>query len=251
MAVDEAILEAATCHAVKPTLRLYSWRPYCLSIGHAQAIAEVNLSHLADLGWDLVRRPTGGRAILHADEITYSICAPLDDPNVKGGVLESYRHFSNCLLEALSIIGIRADSKPKDETAKFLSKDPVCFQYPSDYEITVFGKKIIGSAQARKKDGLLQHGAIPMFGDITRIISTLNFKSDTQRKIARLNLSNHATTIKSIIGYEISWNELSNAIISAFEEVLGIQFVLSTLTKGELKRAKELQKEKYLSDKWT
>ena len=251
MSVDEAIMEATNSHSCRPTLRLYSWHPYCLSIGHAQSIEEVNVDKLSDLGWGLVRRPTGGRAILHADELTYSISAPLDDPNVRGGVLESYRYFSICFLKALENIGIGADSKPKNATEKKLSKDPVCFQYPSDYEITFKGKKLIGSAQARKKNGLLQHGAIPLYGDITRILSVLNFQSGEKRCQAKLNLSDRAITIQSIIGQMISWENLSTEIVAAFEQVMGIKFITSNLTKGELNRAKVLEKQKYSNDEWT
>ena len=175
MAVDEAILESVSSKVQLPTLRLYDWSPYTLSLGHAQPVSDVNIAALKEHNWTLVRRPTGGRAILHADEMTYSVCAPIDDPTISGGVLESYQKISNALITALKIIGINADSKPKKSIDSQLSHDPVCFQFPSDYEITFHEKKLIGSAQARKKNGVLQHGAIPLFGDISRIIEVLNY----------------------------------------------------------------------------
>ena len=89
MAVDEALLEAVGSNQSLPCLRLYAWEPPCLSIGYAQPFADIDRSRLADFGWDWVRRPTGGRAILHADELTYSVIAPLDEPRVSGSVLES------------------------------------------------------------------------------------------------------------------------------------------------------------------
>jgi len=250
MAVDEAIFEKVIKKKVPPTLRLYGWNPYCLSIGHAQSVSEVNTEELVRKGWDLVRRPTGGRAILHADELTYSICVRLDDPLVHGGVIESYRHLSNFLLTALEHVGIDADSKIKNEEEKHLSKDPVCFQYPSDYEITFHGKKLIGSAQARKKEGLLQHGAIPLFGDIARIISVLNFKSEIGRSTAKRNLLDRATTIQKISKKNISYDRLSNALIDAFEETFNVRLEKTSLSPGELTRAKEIQNEKYTNDSW-
>ena len=90
MAVDEAILETVRQHAALPTLRLYAWQPACLSLGYAQPFADANLDALAQNGWQIVRRPTGGRAILHTDELTYSVIAPLDEPRV-GGLSLSYQ----------------------------------------------------------------------------------------------------------------------------------------------------------------
>lgn len=251
MAIDEAILEEVVSRDVPPTLRLYSWHPYCLSIGHAQSISEVNTGFLIENGWGVVRRPTGGRAILHADELTYSINAPIDDPHIRGGVIESYQHLSHCLLHALELIGIKTDSKPKVEKEKHLSKNPVCFQYLSDYEITFQGKKLVGSAQARKINGLLQHGSIPLFGDISRIISTLNFKNDEEKLKVTNSLLARATTLKAVMGHVISWKELANAILHAFEEILNIHFISSSLSLNELDRAKTLQKEKYANEAWT
>ncbi|MDO9545902.1 MAG: lipoate--protein ligase family protein, partial [Pelolinea sp.] len=213
MALDEAILENVMQNHAPPTLRLYSWYPASLSIGHAQPISEVNIDYLKINGWDIVRRPTGGRAILHTDELTYSVCAPLDGTQVRGGVIESYRQISQCLLRALELSGIEADAKPKVEQDRALSKDPVCFQYPSDYEITFHGKKIIGSAQARKTNGLLQHGSIPLFGDITRIISALNFDTEENRIKAKNRLSDRATTLQAAHGDRISWKLLANSIV--------------------------------------
>ncbi len=251
MAVDEAILEEVVSRNVPPTLRLYSWHPYCLSIGHAQSISEVNTDFLIENGWGVVRRPTGGRAILHADELTYSINAPIDDPHIREGVIESYQHLSHCLLRALELIGIKTDSNPKVEEKKHLLKNPVCFQYPSDYEITFQGKKLIGSAQARKINGLLQHGTIPLFGDISRIISTLNFKNDEEKLKATSSLLARATTLQAVMGHMISWEELASAILHVFEITLNIHFKSSSLSLNELNRAKTLQKEKYANKAWT
>ncbi|MBP8975043.1 MAG: hypothetical protein KBH93_14345, partial [Anaerolineae bacterium] len=97
MAVDQAIMEAVAAGRVPPTLRFFAWTPPCLSLGYTQPVADVDRARLAARGWDLVRRMTGGRAILHTDELTYSVALPATDPVVAGGVVESYRRLSAAL----------------------------------------------------------------------------------------------------------------------------------------------------------
>jgi lipoyl(octanoyl) transferase len=251
MAVDEAILESVSSKVQLPTLRLYDWSPYTLSLGHAQPVSDVNIAALKEHNWTLVRRPTGGRAILHADEMTYSVCAPIDDPSISGGVLESYQKISNALIMALKIIGINADSKPKNSIDSHLLHDPVCFQFPSDYEITFQEKKLIGSAQARKKNGVLQHGAIPLFGDISRIVEVLNYPDEFSMLNAKDRLIRRAITVKESFGKDISWFVLADAMIEGFEQELGLEFIKSSLSKQELSRAVQIYHEKYANDLWT
>ena len=119
MAVDEAILEATGRGDSPPTLRLYAWTPACLSLGYAQNAADVDHAALAQAGWVLVRRPTGGRAVLHTDELTYSVIAPLNEPIVAGTILESYSRLSKALLTALELLGLpaRADKEYLDAWA--------------------------------------------------------------------------------------------------------------------------------------
>jgi len=251
MALDEAIFNTTAKKIQPPTLRLYAWSPYCLSLGYAQNIGEVNQEALTAEGWDLVRRPTGGRAILHADELTYSVCAPLSNPHIQGGVIESYRRLSNILLLALGKLEVIADSKPKNNEEKHLAKDPVCFQYPSDYEITYNRKKIIGSAQARKANALLQHGSIPLTGDITRILKVLNFDSEEKRNETRKKLIARASTLEEVTGIEISPEEATKAIIEAFEERLYIKFIQESVSDLEFSETQKLIKDKYAHPRWT
>ena len=251
MAVDESIHETVAKKEKPPTLRLYSWNPYCLSLGHAQSVADVNLQALKAYGWGLVRRPTGGKAILHADELTYSIIAPIEEPRVCGTVMESYQRLSRALLNALKILGIQADSKPKESANRKLPMNPICFESPSDYEITSNGKKFIGSAQARRLQGVLQHGSIPLFGDITRIAHVLNYASLAEQKDAEKNLRLKAGTLKDIIYETKSWQEISEAIIKGFSEELNIFFIRDSLSNGETIRAKELVQTKFGLDEWT
>src|SRR5512137_3016795 len=150
MAVDESLLEHTGRGESLPTLRLYAWEPACLSLGYAQPFADVDATRLQEHGWDAVRRPTGGRAILHTDELTYSITAPLNEPRVLGTVLESYNRLAQALLAAVKSLGVPVEMKEHDIGKANQALGPVCFEVPSAYEITVSGKKLIGSAQARR-----------------------------------------------------------------------------------------------------
>src|SRR3972149_8392190 len=163
MAVEEAILESARKGEAPPTLRLYDWQPACLSLGFAQSLTDVDASALQQRGWDLVRRPTGGRAILHTDELTYSVIGPTSEPRLAGSILESYQRLSQALLHSLELLGlpVRQQSRPSG-SGNGQANNPVCFEVPSDYEIALGGKKLVGSAQARRKGGLLQHGSLPL-----------------------------------------------------------------------------------------
>jgi len=251
MAVDEALLESTAANQSPPTLRLYDWDPYTLSLGYAQPVADVDMDLLNTRQWGLVRRPTGGKAILHADELTYSVTASEKNKILSGSVLESYQRLSQALLKGLEAVGIIADSKLKEEKKMPSQVSSVCFQHPSDYEITYNRKKLIGSAQARKKGGVLQHGTIPLYGRISRIINVLAYSSEQDRELAEINLRQRATTIEEILNRKFSWMEMASAIRLGFEEALNLQFFISDLNDFELKRVKRILEEKYVNDQWT
>lgn len=251
MAVDEAILESVYSGDSPATLRLYAWEPACLSLGLAQPFNEVDMAALSSRGWDFVRRPTGGRAILHVDELTYAVIAPETEPRVKGGVLESYLRLSKALLESLRIMGLSPESNEKTQNGDPEKPNPVCFEVPSNYEITVNGKKLIGSAQARRKSGILQHGALPLYGDLTRIITALRFSDEASRVSAKERLLDHATTVEMELGGAPEWQEASAAFQKAFHTKLNLIFEKGTLTESENKRARELMRNKYAHPSWT
>ncbi len=187
MALDESILEHIGRGESMPTLRLYAWEPACLSLGHAQPFADVDMRRLKARGWEVVRRATGGRAILHTDEITYSVIAPNEEPHVAGTVLESYNRLAQALLLAVQQLDLPVEME-KGRVENGSAANPVCFEVPSTYEITVNGKKLIGSAQARKKEGVLQHGSLPLTGDLTRICQALAFEDEAAREEASKRL---------------------------------------------------------------
>lgn len=250
MAVDEAILFHIGRGDSPPTLRLYAWTPACLSLGYAQPFNDVAVNRLTSEGWEVVRRVTGGRAILHIDELTYSVIAPVDEPRVAGSVLESYHRLAQALLRAVITLEVPVEMKEGVVQDNVL-RNPVCFEVPSTYEITVDDKKLIGSAQARKKDGVLQHGSLPLTGDLSRICQALVFENELARSNASKRLLERATTIESALGRTVSWESAAQAFIGAFEAQLGISFEIGSLSASESKKTGELVREKYANPSWT
>ena len=250
MAIDEAILEHVARGDAPPTLRLYSWNPPCLSLGHAQRFSDVDFANVQDAGWDVVRRPTGGRAILHADELTYSVIASETNPHLRGTLLESYQHLAQALLAALQHLGIQAKIN-EEEVKPSGEANPVCFEASSSYEITVDGKKLIGSAQARRMGGVLQHGSLPLTGNLARVTQALAFPDAESRQSAAENLLARATTAGEAAGRKISWGAANHAFVKGFESALGITFERAELSRSEIVRLAALVKEKYAHPEWT
>ena len=251
MALDESLLESIGLERSPAVLRLYSWNPGCVSLGYAQPIADIDHLKQEAFGWDIVRRPTGGRAVLHIDELTYSVIAPKDEPRVKGSIIESYRRLSKALLNALGKLGLDAQADKEYDLPEGSQKNAaVCFEVPSNYEITVAGKKLIGSAQARKHKAVLQHGSLPLFGNITRILDIMPFSSSESKQRAKTKLTNHATTVESISGTKPPLDQAIEAFHQAFAETLNIQFDFKQPTEKEILRAYELEKEKYKKPEW-
>ena len=250
MAVDEAILEHAGRGESPPTLRLYDWQPACLSLGYAQPFADADLARLQERGWDLVRRPTGGRAILHVDELTYSVSAPTSDAMVAGSLLESYNRLAAALLHGVRVLGLNAQMK-SSPGANGHSLNPVCFEVPSAYEITVEGRKLIGSAQARRRDAVLQHGSLPLCGSLERITDALVYADQQHRQEAAHRLQARAVTVESILHRLVSWDDAAAAIVQGFEQALGLHFEPGSLTNAENQRAQALVQEKYGNSEWT
>ncbi len=250
MAVDEAILEACGRGDSPPTLRLYAWEPACLSLGYAQPVGDVDLERLRARGWELVRRPTGGRAVLHVDELTYSVIGPPDDPRLAGTVLESYNRLAAALVEALRLLGLPVEVQERSGSPN-RAPNPVCFEMPSTYEITIGGKKLVGSAQARRREGVLQHGSLPLTGDLTRILQALHFPDEEARRRAGERLLARATTVETALGRRVTWEEAATVFESAFRSVLSLNLEPGLLSESEARRAEELAAQKYVHPDWT
>lgn len=251
MAVDSAIAQAVGADCQPATLRLYGWKPHCLSLGYGQRAREADAEALRRRGWELVRRPTGGKAILHGDELTYSLCLPLDHPLASGDIVESYRRLSAGLLRALDMLGLPALANPAQERARSEASGPVCFVQPSHYEILVDGRKLIGSAQLRRKGVMLQHGTIPIRGDVARICDVLSFEAETERNTQRLRTRERALTLAQALDRAPAWHEVADALKAGFVAAFGLDMQPGELSAEEDAEAEALVQDKFGNAGWT
>ncbi|MEJ2510408.1 MAG: hypothetical protein P8Y72_02300, partial [Anaerolineales bacterium] len=130
------------------------------------------------------------------------------------------------------------------------SPEPVCFEVPSNYEITADGKKLVGSAQARRQGGVLQHGTLPLYGDLTRIVQVLSFPSQTSRGQAAERLLSRAATLNTAMGEIVSWKQAADSFIQAFQNTLDLELAPGQLTEAERTRAEQLVDKKYGNPAW-
>jgi lipoate-protein ligase A len=258
MAIDEAILHALADGKGRPTLRFYQWNPPCLSLGYNQPSADVDESACVHLGYTWVRRPTGGRAILHADELTYSLVVPATDARVAGGVVESYRRLSMGLLAGLRTLG--ADVfQAQAEKGINPAQGAACFDTPSNYEITVNGKKLVGSAQVRRRGMVLQHGTLPLTGDLTRIFNCLRVVepvvvgygppfAGVDSRLA--DLLARACTLEQALGRIVPFDEAADALAHNMARALSLSLESDSLSDYELALVETLRREQYANDNW-
>ncbi len=250
MAVDEAIARMAATGRVPPTLRFYMWEPACISLGRHQPLAEIDQERCRADGVDVVRRPTGGRAILHVDELTYSVAGPSDEPRLRGAILDCYLRLSEALTRGLELLGLHVHKADAHARAG-RDVSAACFEVPSAYEIlTVDGRKIVGSAQVRKRDWVLQHGAIPLWGDVTRLVNYLALE-ESKRAALRTALAARAVTVSACLQRRVTFEEVADALAEGFAEVLNITLMPDTLTREEIALAKELERDIYATEAWT
>ena len=254
MAVDEAMLKAHAAGQVPPTIRFYGWQPAAVSIGYFQkAATEVDMSECRRQGIDVVRRLTGGHAVLHDAELTYSLVVSEMNPLVPHTITASYRFFSQGLLDGLKALGIEAQmSMPKAaySQTKRRHASAACFDAPSHYEVTFGGRKLIGSAQVRKDGVILQHGSILLQFDPKQVASLLNLPTPEAKNTVAGMLGKRAISLAEAANREISWEEACQAIQTAFGPALGVELVADGLTQAEQKMVQELAVTKYMQDTW-
>jgi lipoate-protein ligase A len=248
MAIDEAILLSVSEGRSAPTIRLYGWRPPCVSIGYAQSMrGSIDLDACREQGYDWVRRPTGGRAVLHIDELTYSVAAPQDEPRVRGDILTSYRRLSRGLVAGLRYLGAEVRQSEGEETRE--AESAACFDVPSQYEVTAMGRKLVGSAQVRRRGVVLQHGALPLRGDVARLANILAI-SEADRGTLRAKLRARAIALDEVLGRSVSWEQAAEALAAGFSDGLRLGLLCGALTAHELATATRLQAH-YAGDDWT
>lgn len=248
MACDEAIMTAHRDGLVPPTLRFYAWDPPTLSLGYGQSFArEVDAQACATNGVACVRRPTGGRAVLHHRELTYSVV--IAEALFPGGILPTYLRLSGGLVRGLARHGVTADLTAPGLTEH--AATAACFDAPSAYELTVNGRKLVGSAQVRHDGVLLQHGSILTDFDADLLAAVLRVGDPASRpRLARI-LATKAISLREILGSEPDWAALAIDIAAGMAEALDIELVSGELTPAETAVAAELAETKYGTAAWT
>jgi lipoate-protein ligase A len=219
MAVDEELLEGAAGGSLPPTLRFYSWSPPCLSLGYFQSEDLVDLDACRRLETDVVRRPTGGRAILHHRELTYSVCLPLSILGREQGVIASYGRISRALVDGLRAVGFPVEAQPESVDLRAESS-PACFDRPAQHEILLFGRKVVGSAQVRRGGALLQHGSILFAPQVEETLRLLRLQP-SERDALRSAMTAGVGGLESV--RPVDQRELIEAVRRAFERAFGVQ----------------------------
>jgi lipoate-protein ligase A len=247
MAIDEALLRSRIGGRGGPAVRFYRWRPATVSLGYGQPLAEtVDLGRCRSLGIGLVRRPTGGSAILHGppeSELTYSVVAGAEDFPGAEDVLETYRRIGAGLAEGLRRLGAAVEVAPRLRDRRPRGREPAfCFARTGSYEVTAAGRKLVGSAQRRQGGAFLQHGAVPLDADPARVQAVF---PDTPEPMAAM------TTLGAALGRRVGFDEVADALGPALAGALDAVLAPADLTAAEAALVQALVADKYGTEGWT
>ena len=229
MATDYALM--SRCQI--PTLRLYTWFPPAVSIGRFQSLKdEIDTDYCDKKGINYIRRVTGGGAVFHDKELTYSFCIPENNMFFSPDLHESYRVICEGVIKGLAKLGLVAEYKPIND-------------------LLVGGKKISGCAQTRKNNIILQHGTVLIGLDLITMFRILKVPQEkiSDKKIA--DVKERVTSIRDILGKKISLEEVMRAMIEGFTETFQIKFELSSLFPDEIKLKNKFKSEIFTNPQWT
>lgn len=230
MALDEAILEARSQNLVPDTLRFFTWQPPAITIGFFQSLKqEIDTARAKKQKVEIIRRYTGGGAILHQHEITYSLI--ISENRVPADIVESYRYVCSGIIEGLKLLGLTADFRPIND-------------------IVINNKKISGSAQTRKKGVLLQHGTVLIKTDVEKMFSLLRVTKEKMKDKMIENAKAGVTSLSNELNKAFQPQELEGFFIAGFEKALNIKTRPEDLTIQELEAAEKLFQNKYSSREW-
>ncbi|MCH1626606.1 lipoate--protein ligase family protein [Ferdinandcohnia quinoae] len=255
MALDEALLDWHSEGKIPPTIRFYGWNPATLSIGYFQKVEkEIDLDAVKRYGLGFVRRPTGGRGVLHDKELTYSVIVSEEHPGMPQTVTEAYRVISEGILQGFRLLGLDAYfAVPRSEEEREGLKNPrsaVCFDAPSWYELVVEGRKVAGSAQTRQKGVILQHGSILLDIDEDKLFDLFKYPSERVKERMQRNFKNKAVAINALRDETVTIDEARSAFREGFERGLNITLEPYSLTVDEIKYVNEIAEKRYKSDEW-
>lgn len=252
MAVDEAVFKSVEAGTSPPTLRFYRWEPPAVSLGFGQVVAKsVNERVLADEGIDLVRRPTGGKAVLHHDEVTYSISARHGELPEGRDLLDVYRLVAEAFASGLRRLGLKPSLVPRTKGST-RQKTAVCFEVPASYEVLLEGRKVLGSAQRRTRRGFLQHGSLPLSMDLNLLYRCLHpgeERAPEESEIARWR--EEMAGLADVAGGGLGWEAVVEALAHGVSERLGVSMESGVLSPEEKALAEALKAEKYANPHWT
>jgi lipoate-protein ligase A len=236
MACDLAIAKHVGKGSQPTTIRLYGWTLPTLSLGRFQKIEDIDIDYLKNNNIDIVRRPTGGRAVLHHKEITYLFTAPVNHPLLPKSVIGSYKIIANALIKSLEYLNISCDVEKNKN--KYMNT-PACYDAPSIYEITIDKKKFIGSAQYRNDDYILQHGSIPIEFPLKNYVNSFKLNDEKKEKLLNL-LKSKVIDIKSVLNKDISFEEMAEAFKFGFSNVFQEEVIIGELSESEYDLTKKL-----------
>lgn len=232
MAIDKAVLVSNSNKKVPPTVRFYTWKPPTISIGYFQSLEEeIDLNNCKEFGVDYVRRITGGGAVFHEEELTYSIIIPESHPQIPKNIMESYGRICGAVIKGLKNLGIESEYKPIND-------------------IITSGKKISGNAQTRKMKTVLQHGTVLTDVDVDKMFSLLKVPNEKIKDKLIADVKERVTSIKHVLGREIPFDDVAKAMKKGFEEEFNVELVEGTLTDEEIDLAKKFEKECFSARDW-
>ena len=246
MAIDESVQMHYLQNAAPPTLRVFRWSQPSISLGRFQSVEREILSDICEQqGIAVVRRPTGGRAVYHRDEFTYSIVIGKNH-GVPAGVVAAYAYLAQGLLAALNMLGVRAELSD-ERVSKYPSA--ACFASSTQADLTSGGFKLVGSAQVWKDDALLQQGSLPLDDRSAEFFNMLRFPSEAAHQEALAQYREKTTPLHTFVPYA-SWDDVANAFRVGFGGALQAEFVPGELSASEWELAKRLIEEKYSKLQW-
>ncbi len=252
MACDEALGNAVLAGQTPPTFRLFRWSPPAISFGYSQQIGrEVDVPAVRSKGVGIVRRMTGGRAVLHADELTYSVICAESDPVAGGGITATYTRISEGLAAGIQAVGVEAKlARTSDAAAPLRDRQASlpCFGSTTRAEVVVGGRKLIGSAQHRMRGLMIQHGSILLGPEHRELVEFLTADPELRDRYAR-RLESSTTSLREC-GWRGSDDDLTDALTRGVSDALGVEFHAASLTIDEQSEISRLSAEKYTADWW-
>jgi lipoate-protein ligase A len=250
MATDEALFRSLQERGGPPTLRFYGWEKPALSIGYFQSTAtEINLHHCRRDGMDVVRRPTGGKAVLHDCELTYAVVSREGSPFFSGNLVENYRAVCSCLIRAFAELGIEVTMARECRHGEERGMSAICFAFPAPFELLSRGRKICGSAQVRSRGCFLQHGSILLDFDAEKSCRFILPSEGRQAELCS-HLSEAVTSVRGETGEAIRPEPFSGIVQRAFETSWNVRFAAKELTPEEDALKNRLLETKYRNPAW-